>query len=374
MEVEHVSLWGHSYTMIVVDDHTRYAWVYFLKNKSEAPETLKAWAAFVERQLGKPLKGIRSDRGGEYLADSLVDWLEEKGISHNLSVPYTPQQNGVAERYNRTMGERARSMLFKSGLPPRFWVHAFRYAVWITNRVPTSSLQDHDIPYRLLRGKPPDLGRAKVFGCLAQVWIHPDEGRKKHKLARRAQWGIFLGVPATTMGWEFYLPAKSTTGHHSRTVVFYEDQFLRDWKVRYRDEADTTLEGEWVDPFPGLRSSEEDEDDDDQHPSSGAGPSSRPPGMAAQGEEVGSVPREEEGASPSPSEGEDQPSQGAEVNTQEPGETMESQAPMGEDSGRGEPSPPSSLGAAEEGQGGEVQPSPLDSLVLAQGEEVHRGE
>ena len=152
---------------------------------------------FVERQFDRKIKCLRSDQGGEFTSARLEDWLSRQGVEHNLSVPYTPQQNGKAERYNRTLCDRARSLLFGAGLPVQFWEYALHYAAYCTNRVPTAGNKGHCVPYTALSGRPPSLARAKVFGCLAQVWVGP---KARHKFSKHARWGVFLGVPSLSKG------------------------------------------------------------------------------------------------------------------------------------------------------------------------------
>jgi transposase InsO family protein len=92
----------------------------FSSEKSQAANQLKHFIHFVERQYERPVKTLRTDRGREFLSNEFSSWLDEKGITHDLSVPYTPQQNGVAERYNRTVTGKAKAMLLASGLHPQF--------------------------------------------------------------------------------------------------------------------------------------------------------------------------------------------------------------------------------------------------------------
>ena len=257
--VETLSAVGrHRYIMVIVDDFTRFAWVFFLRKKSQAPERLKLFFAFVRRQFEFSVMQVRSDRGGEFLAERLTTWFAELGVVHQLSIRNTPQQNGVAERYNRTLCDRARSMLLASGLPSRFWEHAVRYANWLSNRLPTSSLPSSGVPYTQLRGKAPNLAMAKVFGCLAHVWVDPGIQARKLKFGPRAQWGVFLGVSPESKGWEFYMLATREIGYLSRNAFFHEDRFLMDQRAGPALLPDEVLEHEFgadlgekgSDPFP----------------------------------------------------------------------------------------------------------------------------
>ncbi|GJR70171.1 retrovirus-related pol polyprotein from transposon TNT 1-94 [Tanacetum coccineum] len=99
------------YTLVIVDEYSRYTWVYFLKKKSQAPETIMSFIKRVENQNDIKVKQLRTDNGTEFRNSILVNFCDEKGISQNFSSPYTPEQNGVAERKNRTLIEAARTML-----------------------------------------------------------------------------------------------------------------------------------------------------------------------------------------------------------------------------------------------------------------------
>ena len=214
------------YMLLLKDEFTGYAWCFFLRKKKQAPASVQDFFALVERQHDTPIKGLRSDRGGEFLSVEFVRWLTARGVSHQLTAPYTPQQNGMCERANRTLTSKARSMLQAAGLPKRFWEHALRYSVWTTNRVPSRRLREHGSPYEALNGRRPDVSAAKVFGCLAHVWV-PDTS-KRRKMDSRADLGVFLGMAEDTKGWEFWLPDTGEVNRISRNAYFHERQFLRD--------------------------------------------------------------------------------------------------------------------------------------------------
>ena len=95
------------------------SWVYFLKFKSEVFENFKRFKALVEKQSGRSIVALRSDRGGEFTSNEFATFCEKNGIHRELTAPYTPEQNGVAERKNRTVVEMARSMMNVVGLPKK---------------------------------------------------------------------------------------------------------------------------------------------------------------------------------------------------------------------------------------------------------------
>ena len=110
------SLGGAQYFVTFIDDATRYVWVYFLKRKNELLSRFLEWKTLVERASGKQLKVLRSDNGGEYTSEEFMKYLKSEGVRHERTVPKTPQQNGVAERLNRTLIEMTRAMLSGSNL------------------------------------------------------------------------------------------------------------------------------------------------------------------------------------------------------------------------------------------------------------------
>ncbi|CAI7794954.1 unnamed protein product [Closterium sp. NIES-53] len=129
---------GALYSMTMVDDYTRLTWSFPLAKKSDAARVIiEEWLPMVERESGKRVKAIHSDRGGEFLGAEFRSWLKQHGIKQQLTTAYTPQSNGVAERANRTIIEGGRTILVDSGLPLRFWPLAIRHATVIKNRVLT---------------------------------------------------------------------------------------------------------------------------------------------------------------------------------------------------------------------------------------------
>ena len=113
---------GANYFITFTDDFSRYGYVYLIKHKHEAFEMFKVFQSEVENQLGKTIKALRSDRGGEYMSQEFLDHLKRCGIVSQFTPPYTPQHNGVSERRNRTLQDMVRSMMNLTTLPTSFWV------------------------------------------------------------------------------------------------------------------------------------------------------------------------------------------------------------------------------------------------------------
>lgn len=133
------SLGGAKYFVTFTDDCTRYTETTMLRNKSDVFEAFKNYKKKAEKQTGKQIKKLRTDNGKEYLSNNFKNFLKEEGISHQLSVEYTPQQNGVAERKNRTLVEMARCIMLQGNLPQSLWAEAVNAATYIRNRCTTKT-------------------------------------------------------------------------------------------------------------------------------------------------------------------------------------------------------------------------------------------
>ncbi|CAI7933701.1 unnamed protein product [Closterium sp. NIES-54] len=161
------SLSGSRYFLTIVDDHTRAVWVYPLKTKGEvATAVLKEWMPRAQRESGHKVKVIRTDNRGEFIGADFEAVLKKKGIQHQLTVPYNPQQNGVAERFNRTLQEGARTLLGCAGLPDPFWVTALRQVALVKNRVLATVGDKQWVPYTKWYGNAPAVNMLRAYGCM----------------------------------------------------------------------------------------------------------------------------------------------------------------------------------------------------------------
>ena len=197
------SLGGHRYYLTFVDDFSRKSWVYLMKEKKEVFKFFKIWKAMVENQSEKRIKRFRTDRGGEYLSNEYKQFLEQQGIFHEVSMAGTPQQNGVAERLNRTLQEKARSMMASSGIHGRFWGEAIVTACYLRNRSPSRVLTGNKTPEEEWSGWKPSIAHLKVFGCKGFVLI-PEKDRKK--MDERSWTGIFVGYAQRSKGYRIFDP------------------------------------------------------------------------------------------------------------------------------------------------------------------------
>lgn len=141
-------------------------WVYMLKYKDQALEMFKRFKALVEKEAKDTIKTLRTDRGGEFTSKEFNDFCANAGIKRHLTAPYTPQQNGVVERRNRTVVAMTRSLLKERNMPEMLWGEAIRHSVYILNRSPTKAVVG-ETPYEAWTGAKPKLSHIRVFGCLA---------------------------------------------------------------------------------------------------------------------------------------------------------------------------------------------------------------
>ncbi|KAI3681162.1 hypothetical protein L6452_35946 [Arctium lappa] len=159
-----MSISKKSYCLVIVDDYSRFTWVYFLRTKDETSGLIKSFILRIENQTNQKVKVIRSDNGTKFKNLDLNTFCEEKGIERQYSAPWTPQQNGVAERRNRTLIEAARSLLADSKLPITFWAEAVNTACYVQNRVLVVKPKNKT-PYDILNKIKPFIGFFKPFGC-----------------------------------------------------------------------------------------------------------------------------------------------------------------------------------------------------------------
>ncbi|GJZ99011.1 putative ribonuclease H-like domain-containing protein [Tanacetum coccineum] len=158
------SLNHKTYCLVITDDFSRFSWVFFLRTKDETSAILKDFIRQIENQLNQKVKTIRSDNGTEFKNKEVIEFCGIKGIKREHSNARTPQQNGVAERKNRTLIEAARTMLADSFLPNTFWAEAVSTACYVLNRVLVTK-PHNKTPYELLTGKIPIISYIRPFGC-----------------------------------------------------------------------------------------------------------------------------------------------------------------------------------------------------------------
>lgn len=218
-QVEEPSIGKAKYFVTFLDDHTRKTFVYFLKHKDEVPDVTVKFIKFAEKQTGQKIKRFRTDNGREYLNNRLKSALEELGVKHETSIAYQPQQNGRAERVNRTLLEKARCMLVEAALPYRFWAEAISTACYLSNRSPKRCLGGRT-PEELWTGHKPDLSHLRVFGSNARAYI-PGHLRKKVDPTSRP--AILVGYSEDQRGYRLW-SAEDQKVFVASNVEFFETE------------------------------------------------------------------------------------------------------------------------------------------------------
>src|SRR3954466_15232400 len=225
---------GYLYVLTFTDDLSRYGYIYFMKHKSETFEKFKEFQSEVENQHNKKIKFLRSDRGGEYLSYEFGEHLKKCGILSQLTMPGTPQRNGVSERRNRTLLDMVHSMMSLTDLPLSFWGYALETAAFTLNRAQSKSVET--TPYELWFGKKPKLSFLKVWGCEAYVKkLQPD------KLEPKAEKCVFIGYPKETVGYTFYHRSEGKT-FIAKNGSFLEKEFLSKEVTGRKVELDEVVE------------------------------------------------------------------------------------------------------------------------------------
>lgn len=235
--MEKESLGGAKYFMTFIDDFSRYLFIYILHNKSQALDTFKDFKRLLEKQTGKKIKKLRSDNGKEYVNHNMKNFLKHEGIEHQLTVRYTPQQNGTAERMNRSIVEKARTLLSDSGLRKEYWAEAVGTAAYLLNRSPTKRLWNKT-PYEAFYGHKPEMSHLRIFGCEAMAQI-PKELRKKWD--PKSQKLLMMGYSETKKAYRLIDP-KTKNIIFSRDVKFLETTKMKRNEKNYNENQMYVLE------------------------------------------------------------------------------------------------------------------------------------
>ena len=238
-KIEVKSIGGCEYFLTFIDDKSRFIWVYGLKFKSEVFSKFLEWKARAERQSDQRLKILRSDNGGEYISDEFETYLKQEGIRHQTTVRKTPEQNGVAERGNRTLVEAIRSILAQSGVDKRFWGEALATVTYLRNRSPTKAVTGKT-PFEAWNGSKPCIDHLRIFGSICYAHVPKDERKKLDVKTRKA---ILLGYGTETKGYRLYDVATHKV-FYSRDVIFDEGKFLKDTNHEIRRRNDDVKEPE----------------------------------------------------------------------------------------------------------------------------------
>ena len=214
------SMGGHRFYLAIVDDFSRHVDIVALRAKSEVEERLIGYLTFWSRHLNREVKFIRMDNATENLTTEVKGWCQRKGVKLELTVPYSPQQNGVVERMNRSIASIVRALMVQAGLPSKFWGFALRTAQHIINVSPTNANPKGEVPDEKFLGKDVDVSRLRMFGC--ECWAKRlPEGSKLEPKGRRC---VYLGLSRDRKAYALY-DIEEDVVLDSRDVVFKENSF-----------------------------------------------------------------------------------------------------------------------------------------------------
>ncbi|KFD60150.1 hypothetical protein M514_27678 [Trichuris suis] len=197
---------GNRYMLTLIDDYSRFTVVRLLRSKDEVTGAIMEYVAKMKNRFGRKPIAFRTDNGGEYAGQQLKKYFREEGIEHQTTIPYTPQQNGVAERKNRSLTEMAKCMLLDAGLHNRFWGEAVRTAAYLQNRLPSRSVDR--TPFEHFLGRKPELGHIRVFGSKVFCLV-PKQRRRKWD--DKAVEGVLIGYDDATKGYRILDPKTNRT-------------------------------------------------------------------------------------------------------------------------------------------------------------------
>jgi transposase InsO family protein len=154
--VAYIRIGGNKYGPVIIDDYSCFTWMFFFQDKSETQEVIKKFLKRAQNEFDAKVKKIRSDNGTEFMNTQVEDFLDEECIKHEFSAPYTPKQNVVVERKNRTLIEMARTMLDEYKTSDRFWAEPVNIVCHATNRLYLHKLLKKT-SYELLTGNKPNV-------------------------------------------------------------------------------------------------------------------------------------------------------------------------------------------------------------------------
>nr|GFA92376.1 hypothetical protein [Tanacetum cinerariifolium] len=202
---------GKKYILVIVDDYSRFTWVEFLRSKDETLDVVIKFIIQIQVGLNKTVRYVRTDNGIEFVNHTMTEYYERIGIFHQKSVPRTPQQNSVVERWNRTLVEAGRTMLIFSKASMFLWVEAVATACYTQNRSLIYT-RHHKTPYKLVHNKKPDLTFFRVFGALCYPTNDSDDLGKRQPTADTR---LFVGYAPSRKGYQIYNKRTRTRSYFS---------------------------------------------------------------------------------------------------------------------------------------------------------------
>uniref|UniRef100_A0A8D8QIU2 Copia protein n=1 Tax=Cacopsylla melanoneura TaxID=428564 RepID=A0A8D8QIU2_9HEMI len=247
------------YFITFVDDYSHFVQIRLMKNKSDAFECFQNYVAEAESQFNLKISRLRCDNGGEYKSNHFTHFCMEKGIKLEFTMPYTPEQNGVSERFNRTIVEKARAMLLEAKCGKELWGEACMAACYVINRIPTSATEK--VPAEIWFNHRQNISKLRVFGCVA--YLHTPK-QFCSKFGSKTRKYIFVGYCAN--GYRLYDPENQmiTTG---RDITFNEESIVMETSIdnNTEDVIETIIEDQPSDDSTIIEDSVNDVIGSDNH-------------------------------------------------------------------------------------------------------------
>lgn len=255
-----VSPSGKRYILTFIDDKSKFTKIFLITNKNEALGKFKEFVEAAKTKFGRKVKNIRSDRGGEYTGNDFLAYLAKEGIGNQRTAPYTPQQNGIAERKNRTLVEMARCMLLDGKCGNEFWAEAVTMANYVQNRLPAKGIDK--TPFEMWNGSKPNISHFMMFG--ARCFVHVPH-QKRRKLDPTGMAGKLVGYDESSKAYRIYVPS-------TRKVIISRDVKFVDKHEMWSDEMgnkaaeinETTFENV-IDMHSQIQAHDNDERDASEH-------------------------------------------------------------------------------------------------------------
>src|SRR5271154_3837660 len=191
----------YKFFILFFDDHTSHGWITLLRRKSEAAAAIRHFLAMAKTQFNAPIREFMIDAGGEFKSNDLSEFLKELGINTLTSVPHMHQQNGRAERFIRTIMDKAQAIRLEACIPQNWWEFAVNYAVHVYNHTPHKRDGHYQTPFERLRCTKPDIAHLRVFRCGAYVFLPEDI--RTNSLSPKSELMTFIGYSEGTKGYIF---------------------------------------------------------------------------------------------------------------------------------------------------------------------------
>ncbi|PKU87215.1 Retrovirus-related Pol polyprotein from transposon TNT 1-94 [Dendrobium catenatum] len=229
LDLVHSDVWGPApvtsnqgfrYYVLFVDDFSRFSWIFPMRTKTEVLTNFIVFRTQIEKYTSKSIKIIRTDGGMEYVNHDFKQYLQINGIAHQISCPYTPEQNGVSERKHRHIIETTRTLLHTAAVPYTYWPEAVLTSIYLINRMPSSNTNQKS-PFEILHQTEPRYDHLRTFGCECFYLLPP---HTHHKLQPKSKSAIFIGYSDTYKGYKCLDPSTNKI-YISRHTEFNEHSF-----------------------------------------------------------------------------------------------------------------------------------------------------